>query len=169
MPPFFFIHNGYILQPNAYSLKHRMTIPQDLRPFRVPTLIAVTDNVQAKLFLANDRTVELVHTISTKLEPMEQERVQIITGSGGARSGEQHEDNQKWTREQLYAQLDKDLTDRLRNGDFEALAVTVPQENINDLKESLHADLLKVANAWVGKNLTNDDILDIVRHAQEGA
>lgn len=146
-----------------------MTIPQDLQPFRVSTLIAVTDNVQAKLFLANDRSVELVHTISTKLEPMEQERVQIITGSGGARSGEQHEQNQKWTREQLYAQLDADLVGRLRNGDFEALAVTVPQENINELKESLHVDLLKVANAWVGKNLTNDDLPDIVQHVQEEA
>lgn len=146
-----------------------MTIPQDLHPFRVPTLIAVTDNVQAKLFLANDRTVELIHTISTKLEPMEQERVQIITGSGGARSGEQHEGNQTWTREQLYAQLDADLVGRLRNGDFEALAVTVPQENVNELKESLHVDLLKVTDVWVGKLLTNDDILDIVQHVQEGA
>ncbi len=146
-----------------------MTIPQDLHPFRVPTLIAVTDNVQAKLFLANDREIDLVHTISTKLEPMEQERVQIITGAGGARSGEQHEQNQKFTREQLYAQLDADLVSRLRNGDFKALAVTVPQENINELKESLHVDLLKVADAWVGKLLTNDDLVDIVQHVQEEA
>lgn len=146
-----------------------MTIPQDLHPFRVPTLIAVTDNVQAKLFLANDREIELVHTISTKLDPMEQERVQIITGSGGARSGEQHEDNQKWTREQLYAQLDGDLTARLRNGEFEALAVTAPQEHVNELKESLHVDLLKVADVWVGKLLTNDDLVDIVQHVQEEA
>ncbi|MEI6511197.1 MAG: hypothetical protein WCO25_04105 [Candidatus Uhrbacteria bacterium] len=146
-----------------------MQLPEDLHPFRVPTMIAVTDNVQAKLYLANDREINLVHTISTKLEPMEQERVQIITGSGGARSGEQHENNQKWTREQLYAQLDKDLVGRLRNGDFEALAVTVPQENINELKESLHVDLLKVADAWVGKLLTNDDLVDIVQHVQEEA
>lgn len=146
-----------------------MTIPENLHPFRVPTLIAVTDNVQAKLFLANDREIDLIHTISTKLEPMEQERVQVITGSGGARSGEQHEDNQKWTREQLYAQLDADLVGRLRNGDFAALAVSVPQENINELKESLHVDLLKVADVWVGKLLTNDDLLDIVQHVQEGA
>ena len=145
-----------------------MQLPEDLHPFRVPTLIAVTDNVQAKLFLANDREIELVHTISTKLEPMEQERVQIITG-GGAKSGENHEDNQQWTREQLYIQLDADLVARLRNGDFEALAVTVPQENINELKESLHVDLLKVADVWVGKNLTNDDLLDIVQHVQEEA
>ncbi len=146
-----------------------MQLPEDLHPFRVPTLIAVTDNVQAKIYLANDRSVELIHTISTKLEPMEQERVQIITGSGGARSGEQHEQNQKYTREQLYDRLSADLVGRLRNGDFQALAVTVPQENVNELKESLHVDLLKVADAWVGKLLTNDDVLDIVQHVQEEA
>ena len=146
-----------------------MTIPEELRPFAVPTMIAVTDNVQAKLYLANGREIDLVHTISTKLEPMEQERVQIITGAGGSRSGEQHEQNQKYTRDQLYDQLSADLVERLRNGDFEALAVTVPQENINELKESLHVELLKVTDAWVGKLLTNDDVLDIVQHVQEEA
>ena len=49
------------------------------------------------------------------------------------------------------------------------MAVTAPQEHVNELKESLHVDLLKVATAWVGKNLTNDDLLDIVRHVQEEA
>lgn len=132
-------------------------------------MIAVTDNVQAKLYLANDRAIDLVHTISTKLEKMEQERVQIVTGAGGARSGEQHEDNQKWTREQLYGKLSEDLVARLRGGEFQALAVTVPQENINELKETLHMDLLKAADVWVGKLLTNDDALDIVRHVQEEA
>lgn len=144
-----------------------MQLPEELHAFSHVTMIAVTDNVQAKLFRAVDRDVELITVISTKLEPMEQERVQIVTGSGGARSGEQHEDNQKWTREQLYEQLDADLMRRHQLGEFEALAFCVPQERMNDLKESLHVDLLKVTNAWVGKLLTNDDVEDIVAHVQE--
>lgn len=143
-----------------------MQIPQELPPFQQPTFIVVTDSVQAKLFKAMDREVELVHVISTKLEPMEQERQQIITG-GGARSGDAHESNQKWTREQLYEQLSKDLMHRHQNGEFEALAFTVPQEHVNELKESLHVDLLKIADVWVEKNLTNDELEDIVLHVQE--
>ncbi len=143
-----------------------MQLPDHLHPFRQTTLIVVTDSVQAKLFRATDREVELIETISTKLEPMEQERSQIITG-GGARSGDGHENNQKWTREQLYDQLSKNLMHRHQNHEFEALAFTVPQEHVNELKESLHVDLLKVADAWVEKNLTNDDLEDIVLHVQE--
>ncbi|NBS41119.1 hypothetical protein EBS80_00470 [bacterium] len=144
-----------------------MQLPESLHPFNQPTFIVVTDSVQAKLFKALDRDVELVHVISTKLEPMEQERSQVITGSGGARSADAHENNQKWTREQLYEQLSKDLMHRHQNGEFEALAFTVPQEHVNELKESLHVDLLKIADAWVEKNLTNDELEDIVLHVQE--
>lgn len=143
-----------------------MQLPEQLRPFARPTMIVVTDNVQAKLFKADGRDMELVHTISTKADKMDQDRVAIATG-GGMRSGEPEDDRQEWSREQLYDLLSKDLMHRLQNGEFEALAFTVPQENENELKESLHVDLLKVANAWVPKHLTNDDAFDIVAHVQE--
>ena len=50
-------------------------------------MIAVTDNVQAKLFKADGREVNLVHLISKKLEPMEQERSAVMTGAGRRSAG----------------------------------------------------------------------------------
>lgn len=144
-----------------------MQLPQELHAFAVPTMIAVTDNVQAKLFRAVDRDIELITTISTKLEHVDQERVAIRTGSGDMRSGEQHDNNEQYQREKLYEQLSQDLWKRLQTGEFEELAVCVPQENVNELKESLHVELLKVADVWVTKHLTNDELLDIVAHVQE--
>ncbi len=144
-----------------------MQIPLRLHPFPVPTLIVVTDNVHAKIFRAEDRALNLVHTISTKLEPVEQERVAIRTGSGDMRSGEQHEHNIEWAREQLYAELSLDLMRRLQNREFEALALCASAENMNELKESLHMDLVKRAHAFVERNLANDDPIDIVAHVQE--
>jgi protein required for attachment to host cells len=144
-----------------------MQIPQTLHPFPKPTLVVVTDNVRAKLYLATDRSVNLVHTISTKLEPMEQERVAIRTGSGDMRSGEQHEHNEEWAREQLYGELSTDLMHRLQNGAFEDLALCAPEENMNELKESLHMDLLKRASVFVEKHLTGEDPIDIVAYVQE--
>ena len=135
-----------------------MNIPEHLHPFHGPTLIAVTDNVQAKLYLANEREINLVHTISTKSVP---------EAHDDTRSAEPAERHQTAGREELYQRLSEDLLARLRNGEFEALAVTVPQENMNELKETLHVELLKAADAWVGKLLTNDDVIDIVQHVQE--
>ena len=83
------------------------------------------------------------------------------------RSGEQHEHNIDWSREQLYTELSKDLMHRLQNLEFETLAFCAPEENMNELKESLHIDLIKRAHAFVERNLTNDDPIDIVAHVQE--
>lgn len=144
-----------------------MQLPEHFRAFNQPTFIAVTDNVRAKLYRAEGREIELVHTISTKADKLDRERVEIDTGSGDVRSGEPEDDRQDWSREKLYDQLSVELMRRLRAGEFEALAVCVPQENVNALKESFHVDLLKVAGVWVEKMLTNDDPLDIVLHVQE--
>lgn len=144
-----------------------MQLPADFRAFDVPTLIAVTDNVQAKLFRAEGVAVELLTVLSTKREPEEQERVAIMTGAGDMRSGESHEQLKMKEREELYNQLNGELMRRHQNGEFESLAVCVAEEHMNELKESLHVDLLKAAEVWVPKNLANDELLDIVAHVQE--
>ncbi len=143
-----------------------MQLPEQLRPFSESTLIVVTDNVQAKLFKADGREIELVNTISTKSDDLDQDRVSIVTG-GGLRSGEPEDHRKDWSRGQLYEQLNKDLMHRLQNKEFTSLAFCVPQENVNTLKESLHADLRHVANVWVPKYLIHADVSDIVAHVQE--
>ncbi len=143
-----------------------MQLPQSFHPLLKPPLIVATDNVQAKLFLAHDRSINLVHTITTKLEPMEHERVAIRT-AGGMRSGEQHEHNEEWAREQLYRELSDDLMYRLQNKEFETLALCAPEENMNELKESLHIDLVKATDTYVEKHLTGEDPIDIAAHVQE--
>lgn len=144
-----------------------MQLPQDLHPFALPTLIVATDNIHAKFFLANDREVTLVGTVSTKTDTMDHERNAVKLGSGAMRSNEPEDDRQEWSREQLYALLNKDLHARLQKGEFKQLAFTVPHEHINELKESLHIDLLKASVAFVPKNLAGDDLLDIVIHVQQ--
>lgn len=144
-----------------------MQLPEQFRPFGQPTMIAVTDNVQAKLYRADGREIVLIHTISTKADHLDKDRVEIDTGSGDIRSGEPEDDRQEWSREKLYEQLSEELVRRLRAGEFERLAVCVAEENANELKETLHVDLLKAADTWVEKLLTNDDPLDIVAHVQE--
>ncbi len=155
----------FVLRPRNDSTNF-MQLPEQLHAFSQPTLIVVTDNVQAKLFKADDHTVELIHTISTKSDDLDQDRVSIVTGAG-LRSGEPEDHRKDWSRGQLYEQLNKDLMHRLQNKEFASLAFCAPQENINSLKGSLHPDLLNVANVWVPKHLIHADVSDIVAQVQE--
>ena len=144
-----------------------MQLPEQLHPFHVPTLIVVTDHVQAKLFLATDREIDLLETFSTKSENTDSDHHVVARGSGELSSSAGEDNRQAWSREQLYEKLNVDLMLRLKKGQFEALAFTVPHDCVNVLKESLHIDLLKRAKAFVPKLLTNDDLLDIVAHVQQ--
>ncbi len=145
-----------------------MQIPEPLRAFHEPTLIVVTDNTQAKLFLAKERSVEPVGIFSTELEKMtDRDRVGIKLSSGAMVSGEQNEHNQDWTREQLYGELSKDLMHRLQKGEFETLILAAPRENENEIKESLHINLLKRLKVFIPKLLTNEKLLDIVVCAEK--
>jgi protein required for attachment to host cells len=143
-----------------------MTLSDKFKAFEEPTMIVVTDNVRAKLFLAKDRDVELVGMISKEADNIVGEREAVVTGAGDMRSGEQDPENLKWSREQLYAALSPELMKRLQAGEFERLALCAPQEDMNEMKESLHIDLLKRTDAYVEKNLCNDELPDIILHVQ---
>lgn len=143
-----------------------MQIPQKLQDFKKPTMIAVTDSVQAKLYLARERSVNYVATITSSYPPKDDVERTSGESSSGSHFSEQSEKLDEVSREKLYIALSKDLMHRHQAGEFEELTITVPQEHMNELKESIHIDLLKLTSAWVPKLLTNDDIKDILMHVE---
>ena len=144
-----------------------MQIPDTLHPFEKPTLIVVTDSVQAKLWRADGRTLEGPEQIDAQTG-LEQDTEHVSGQSpGGAHFAENRDQASRDSREHLYHALSKTLMDRLHKQEFEVLVFTVPEEHENELKETLHVDLLKRALTFVPKHLTNDDPLDIVAHVQE--
>ncbi len=144
-----------------------MRIPDSLRPFEQPTLIVATDNVQATIYLANDLEVTKLKHLSAKADDIPGERSAVGRGSGDAGSAEPEDDRLDWSRERLYEELNMDLMHRLQAGEFEEVAFTVPADVVNDLKESLHIDILKRAVAFVPKNLMKEELVDLVTHVQE--
>lgn len=130
-------------------------------------MIVATDNVQATLYLADGEDVNKVMHLSAKADEMPRERSAVGRGSGDAGSAEPEDDRLDWSRERLYEELNTQLMRRLQDGEFEELAFTVPHDVIEELKESLHIDLLKRAVAFVPKNLMKEDLLDLVTHVQE--
>ena len=143
-----------------------MKIPSNLKSFSQPTLIVVTDSTQAKFFLADGRSLEEKEVMENRHEASSDHRDKNQTPDGHIFT-EETENLKDTTREELYGMLSKKLMQELKQGIFEKLAFTVPADLENELKESLHLDLLKRANIFVPKLLTNDDPLDIVAHIQE--
>jgi len=130
-------------------------------------MIAVTDNVQAKLFLVNDREINLVRTISMKTDFLPGERNAIKTGAGDMRSAEPEDKRKDWSREELYDAMSADLLQRMKAGEFEEIAFTVPADVEEELKDCLHIDLLKRAKVFIPKLLTGEDALEIAARVQE--
>ena len=144
-----------------------MQLPSSLKPFKHPTLIVVTDHQHALLFLANDRHLDAVGTLTIKHEHMtDRDRIAVKRGSGDMASAEPDLDPLEWSREELYSKLSKELMHRWQNKEFEELAFTVPEEHENELKETLHIEILKRAKVFVPKILVKEDPLDIVAHVQ---
>lgn len=145
-----------------------MQIPEQFHEFTKPTLIVVTDNTRARIILADGRQINEIKVFSTELEKMtDRDRTAIKLSSGMMVSGEQNEHNQDWTREQLYTELSKYLMEHLKKEEFEVLILTAPEENENELKESLHINLLKRLKIFIPKLLTNEELLDIVAYTEE--
>lgn len=144
-----------------------MQIPEQLRGFNKPTLVVVTDNTQAKIYLANGRQVVFTGGLASDYPPkFETERTSTMT-PGGVHSAEQSERLQAISRERLYHELSDDLMRRLQNKEFERLALAAPEERLEELKESLHIDLLKRADRFLPKNLVGSNPVDIAMHFEE--
>jgi hypothetical protein len=152
-----------------------MQIPSEYRAFSKPTLLVVTNTLHAKFFLANNRMIEEKGEIdvSSELEQVAGDGISIeLSGGAGQtvmRSNDDTHDTWKKhvTEDHLYTHLNNELMKRLQNQEFEVLVFTVPEEQENELKESLHIQLLKCTNLFIPKNLINHDLLDIVAEVQE--
>ncbi|MBI4598974.1 host attachment protein [Candidatus Uhrbacteria bacterium] len=133
-----------------------MQLPSQFQPFGQPTLIVVTDSQHAKLFLAFEQNVNVAGIVDVAADD-------VAPGREVMKSGKDHH----VTGDHLYPALNKELMQRLHKQEFEKLAFTVPEDLENELKESLHIDLLKRADVFVPKNLMHHDLIDIVAEVQE--
>jgi hypothetical protein len=153
--------------------ENTMQLPSPFRPFPCHTLIVVTNTLQAKTFLANGRDINEsgVIDVTTGLEQENGERRAIKFGGPGqpvlCSNDEYGTKKDHLTKDHFYSALNKELMRRLQNDEFDVLVFTVPEDLENELKESLHGQLLRKTKIFVPRNLMNDDLVDIVATIQE--
>ena len=145
-----------------------MKIPSEYGTFKTKTLIVAADSVHAKLFIANGNEAAPLEIIESGWPPKgDPERVSGQHGTVNFR--ETAETLKIQSREKLYHALGKRLMALAQEGTFDSLALCAPAEHLDELKGSLHIDLLKRVTVSVPKLLTSEDMLDIVIHVREEA
>ena len=144
-----------------------MQIPQEIRAFLQPTCIVVTDGRQAKLFLAADRNVEPLETIKNEHLPLGDEERLLKQKPSGIYSTDTQENLKDIAREELYHLLAERLHLMLQKKECERFVITVPEDHVNELKESLPVDVLDRVDKFIPKILTKMSLIDIIARVQE--
>ncbi len=141
-----------------------MHIPESLSSFPVPTLVAVTDSQQALLYLGHDRLFEKIKEVhQDEALDKDPERYAMYTPDG-THSGAYNERIAIVAREKFYNELSELLKQECEKHAVESLVICVPKEHENELKETLHGNLLKRTKLWIPKNLVQEAPLDILGH-----
>lgn len=149
-----------------------MQIPQEHRAFQKTTLVVISDNMQAKLYKGEDRQFEKIGKVDQDYYPYADASRNLTTKSSGDKatdvySTEQSENIKDSARKHLYSNLNKELMHRLQDNDFEQLIIAAPQEDVNELKDSLNNELVKRIKVTVPKTLTKMSEMDIIKHVEE--
>ncbi|MBU0531229.1 host attachment protein [Patescibacteria group bacterium] len=147
-----------------------MKISEDYRDFKKPTLIVVTDHVHSKLYLARERELEQVDTITAEPERAEDKEAfhQSTSRAGGQvmmnqATGSKNIDwKEHVAHDHLFKALEENLMARLQNHEFEDLILVVEHEAKNHLTERLHHDLQERIVKTVPKNLINNPLEDLI-------
>ncbi len=146
-----------------------MHIPEPLRAYEKPTLLALCDNEHARFFLLQDReSTELgeIHVDHASKEG--NDRTSGVTSGGGhfAEMSEKLEDQSEKRFARLLAQ---ELHRRLQAKEYEELIMTIPEPRIHEFVDGLHNDVRARLVASVGKNLAKEPLVEILERIQKTA
>jgi hypothetical protein len=164
-----------------------MKISKDFRPFTKPTIIVLTDQEKAKIFLAQNRQLEEITTLTTEAERITDTEAmtgegpythnkpkkkaggqnESFTGQGPylASTPEKREHDHHMIHDHLYPMLNDDLMKRLQNKEFEELIIFVNEMNKNILEEQLH-DYLKQRLTVIPAEVTKEPMDKILQRIQ---
>ena len=144
-----------------------MQIPEQFFAFEKPTLIAVTDNMRAKIYRAEGHLIELVKEITSGSPSHTNEEHASIVAPSQMHSVEQNEKDKVISREKLYRKLDAEIVVLTQKEPHDYLVYCAPEEYMKELQDHVHMKLYKLVQMWYPKNLVNDDPIELVAHIQE--
>ncbi|MBI4435617.1 host attachment protein [Candidatus Uhrbacteria bacterium] len=146
-----------------------MHIPEPLRAYEKPTLLAVCDNEHARFFLLQDRESTEVGEIHVDHASKDgNDRTSGVT-SGGGHFAEMNEKLEDQSEHRFAKLLAEELHRRLQAKEFEELIMTVPEPRIKEFVDGLHNDVRARLVARVGKNLAKEPLVEVLERIQKTA
>ena len=143
-----------------------MQIPDELPAFSKSTLLVVADNEHALFFHLLDRELTASGKIELHYPEKGGERTSGLS-PGGAHFAEQSEKLEDEGEHRFAHLLAKELHNRLQQHTFEAFLLVAPQERLNEFTESLHPDVKKCLGKTLGKQLTKESPIEILKRLHE--
>lgn len=138
-----------------------MQISQHYAPYNKKTLVIVTNNELAKIFTVLDREIELTHEI--KAQEIDREGGASGTTNDGPKD---FDEEKRLTRVLMYKDLSAYLLKAIQKDQLELL-ICAPEAYKNEIFETMHKDIQKLAKEVVPKNLASLPLDQIVRILQE--
>ncbi len=135
----------------------RMKISEQYPAYEKKTLIIVTNNEVARLFLAVDREIEEILNVFATDSGKKQKNIEL--------ENEKTEEDQKNDRKKLHKHILKAL--KKHEAAYESLTLCAPEALKNELFEALPEKYKQLSNEVVPKNLASLPIDQIVRILQE--
>lgn len=135
-----------------------MHVSEHYPAFSKKTLLVLTNNELAKIFVCLDREIDEGMLITTpELEPLERVTSPTTAGTPDLDAAKQHR------REELYAELSEELQQRLKTDGIEEIMLCTPEANKNEVLAAMHPDVAKRIKTVVPKNLASMDIVHVLR------
>lgn len=146
-----------------------MQIPAELPAFSKSTLLVVADNEHALFFQANDRELNPDGKIELHFPDKDDAQRTSDRSPGGAHFAEQSEKLEDEGEHRFAHLLAKELHTRLQHNGYEEFILVAPQERLNEFIEALHPDVKNLMVKTLGKQLTKESPIDILKRIHEAA
>lgn len=144
-----------------------MLIPEPLRAYEKPTLLAVCDNEHARFFFLQDR--ELTEAGEVRVDHASKNGSDRTSGvtSGGSHFAEMNERLEDQSERRFAKLLAQELHRRLQQKEYEELIMTVPESRINEFVNGLHNDVRARLVMALGKTLTKEPVTEVLERIQD--
>lgn len=140
-----------------------MQLPKDLQHFPDPTLIVLTDEQEARIFLAGGDAYQTLDSLALPRE-FKSDAEGSFVSSDGSRVGGPSSDLHDTPRKEAFANnVAETITSHVRQHHASSVHMVSPPEMLHRIQAHLPADVKPHITKTLAKNLMKNDILDVIK------
>ena len=141
-----------------------MQLPKELQRFLDPCLIVMTDEQEAKFWIAGGDALETLDSMSLVPEKESDREGAFHTAKGYTHVGSDLSDKHDTPRKEKFAkQITERMAKLIREGHAERVRLVSPPEMMHRLEKHLPTDVKKRMDSKLDKDLMKFDVLEVLK------